>query len=120
MISFADFSLAEFVWQNRFEWDAWVSHSEYAIDGSLLLEQSQKQAGQPIVLVSEQESFATYMALKAHASSSPTGFSLTINDEVFNVVWLHQPQAITATPAIAYADLSPSTMFDVTLNFITI
>jgi hypothetical protein len=63
--------------------------------------------------------FATFEALQIHASTNQEQFTLTINGTDYDVLWLHQPNAVSGVPGEKYSTKDPEHMTDVTLTFIT-
>jgi len=121
MIVLDSITLQEFVWANRFGYSPWVSSHEFALDGALHIETAKKQAGRSIILTSDSEPLSVFTALEAHAEATgATPFQLTINSEIFSVIWDNSATPISGTPLIDYSDADPDYIADITLKLITV
>lgn len=119
MISFSSFTLDDFLWVDRFEWSPVVQKIERALNGAQHVEPSVISQGRPITLATEILDFATFEALQTHASANQDVFTMTINGTNYDVLWLHQPKAVSGEDWEKYSDRDPEHMTDVTLTFIT-
>jgi len=77
----------DLVWEDEFQWVPVARSAEYTLTGSLVIEESIKQAGRPITLVAKSEFLghiwlyrATVKALYAKASEVGKVMNLTLSD----------------------------------------
>ena len=121
MIVLDKIELSDFVWLNQVGYSPFVSNQEFTLNGAQVVEVSEKQAGQSIILFSEAEAFATYSTLQNHANAmGATSFELDINGDKLNVMWDYRNQPISGAPEKLYSDASPDDVDALTLNLITV
>ena len=114
-------NLPEFIWQNRFGYSPVRAQKSFSTDGALFIEQSQVQAGRPIILTSESEPVELFRQLESHAAANVTNeFTLSINGTDYTVMWDFSDQAISGSPDISFADADPDYINNIVLRFIEV
>lgn len=114
-------------WIDEFSWSRVQQAREYSLTGALLLDEGEKQSGQPITLQPSDESSAWMSRglarqLKAWSEEAERVFTLSINGQSFDVAFRvdeDQP-GVTATPVVFFSDPDDGDDFAVTLRFITV
>lgn len=120
-ITFTD----ELVWQDEFSWSPVQQSQQYAIGGTLVVQEAKKLSGRPITLVGGENVWETREIVKAlHAASLLTfqQFTLTLpNGSTKTVMFSKQNTPIEATPLFAGQDESDSDQYIInTLRFIEV
>jgi len=100
----------DLLWEDEFQWVPVARSAEYTLTGSLVIEESIKQAGRPITLVAKSEflgaiwlSRATVKALYAKASKVGKVMNLTLSDgRTFSVRF--KENGVTADPVYHIGD----------------
>lgn len=123
---------ADLVWQDEFAWSAIVQQSDWALDGSLILQESSMQAGRPITLVGGADAAwmtrAQVQALQALADAAPdANHTLTLADARSFTVRFRRGAPSTAgansgsgpfsaTPIVGYAAPEAGDFYAVQIN----
>ncbi|MFW2039283.1 hypothetical protein ACG92Y_12350 [Acinetobacter ursingii] len=114
-----------FLWSDEFEWKAIEQSQEYAVNGSLIIQEGKKLSGRPITLTADQN-----MAwLKRHIVSKLKTWSLLQSEQFtlvfeyrhdfrqFNVIFNHSENPIEAKPVKDIPTISDDDYYNVTLRF---
>ena len=110
------------------EWSSVVSNTKYALDGTMIVEQSVRQAGKPYTMQAPDDmawlSRSTVNALKAERDKLGATFWLDYRADGqvkrTKVIFDTTQEAINARPAKEFISPSPDDPFIVTLRFLEI
>lgn len=98
-------------WSDEFEWSSVTAAHEYALDGTLIVEQAVKQAGRPITLKQPDSTMAwisrsTLQKLKQWADIQDARFTLKFEYEqdkrVFTVIFDNRSSPLSGSPVIGF------------------
>lgn len=114
-----------FLWSDEFDWQPIEQKQEFAVDGTLIIQEGKKKSGRPITLTADKN-----MAwVKRHMVSKLKDWSVlqeqfTLQFEyfhdkrAFNVAFNHQEKAIEAKPVLDHPSISEDEEYNVTLRFL--
>ena len=114
-----------FLWSDEFDWQPIEQKQEFAVDGTLIIQEGKKKSGRPITLTADKS-----MAwVKRHVVSKLKDWSVlqekfTLQFEYFhdkrsfNVVFNHQDRSIEARPVLDHPAVSEDEKYNVTLRFL--
>ena len=114
-----------FFWSDEFDYKPIEQKQQFAVDGSLIIQEGKKKSGRPITLTADKN-----MAwVKRHIVSKLKDWSVlqeqfTLQFEyfhdkrTFNVAFNHQEKAIEARPVLDHPSVSEDEEYNVTLRFL--
>lgn len=117
-----------FLWSDEFAWKPIEQNQEFAVDGTLIVQEGKKKSGRPITLSPpEGMGWAKRAVLsKLQDWSALQGEQFTLIFEYphdtrqFNVIFNHQDGAIEADPAKGIPTVSDSDFYRVTIKFLEV
>ena len=112
------------LWRDEFGWPTVIRSTEYALNGALIVDCGQRQAGRPITLAGSPDGGwvhrATVDALRVLASALPGQYVLTLADgRSFNVVFAPD-DPLTADPVVDFSDPGVDAWYVVTVRLIEV
>ncbi|MBU2967057.1 hypothetical protein Q4508_12595 [Amphritea sp. 2_MG-2023] len=110
----------DLIWANEFAWSAVRQSAEVALTGALIVEEAAQQAGRPITLTGGWATRTLVEQLYALVQLPGQSYSLQINDQTYNVMFLHTDNAMTAEPVLAVTDPAPTDSYYLTLRFMVV
>ncbi|MGB0732113.1 MAG: hypothetical protein ACPGPF_00060 [Pontibacterium sp.] len=124
MISLNSIELpADMRWQDEFDYSAVRQTQSYALSGTLVLQEGQRQAGRPITLTTGDDVWATratVAALYALAQLPNNPLTLVLHEREFTVQFRHDAAAVTAVPVVPYAQPDSGDFYTLTLRLIEV
>ena len=119
----------DLLWQDEFEWSPVSAVHEYALNGTLLIEESVKQAGRPISLSPPDNmqawvSRATLQKLKDWAAQPKMRFTLQFeyatDKREFMVMFNHQQSPMGGSPVLGFPSHNAKDWFLTELKFVEV
>ncbi len=109
-------------WADEFAWSPLAQSSEYSLTGALIVQEAVKQAGRPITLEAQRDTWvtrATVLAVQALAETPGWSGTLTLHDgRTFTVGF--RDDRINAEPIRHVAPLESGDAYTLTLKLQTI
>ncbi len=117
-----------FLWENEFSWSAMQQKTDYAVEGTLIVQSAKKRSGRPINLVPADTGMGwiTLTQLRQLQAWSVLGEQFTLDFEwehdqrSFNVIFNHQSEALKAEPVLGFTPNSLDAYYSVSINFIEV
>lgn len=117
-----------FLWSDEFDWKPIEQKQEYAIDGTLIIQEGKKQAGRPITLSpTDGQGWVPRSVLSRIKDwSGLQGEQFTLIFEYphdtrqFNVIFNHQEGAIDAKPVLGFPTVADGDFYEVTFKFLEV
>lgn len=113
-----------FLWSDEFDWKPKAQTQEYAIDGSLIVQEGTKLTGRPITLTAaegqgwiKRRDLRTVLAWSALSEQFTLQFEYQHDQRSFNVIFNHEAGAIEAKPVKDHPTVSEDDYYAVTLRF---
>lgn len=116
----------DLLWEDEFSWSPTASEHNYALDGTLIVEQATKRAGRPISLVappnmawikrSEIEMLHQWSSLKD--TTFKLVFEYASDKREFNVIFDNSSEAMSGSPVKGYPSHEKTDWFVSGLKFI--
>ncbi len=114
-----------FLWSDEFEWKAIEQSQEYAVNGSLIIQEGKKLSGRPITLTADQNMAwlkrHVVSKLKTWSALQSEQFTLVLeyfhDNRQFNVIFNHSEIPIEAKPVKDIPTISDDDYYNVTLRF---
>ncbi|RKG46556.1 hypothetical protein D7V64_17370 [Acinetobacter cumulans] len=113
-----------FLWSDEFDWKPKAQTQEYAIDGSLIVQEGTKLSGRPITLTAadgqgwvKRRDLRTLMAWSALGEQFTLQFEYLHDRRTLNVIFNHEAGAIEAKPVLEHPTVSEDDYYAVTLRF---
>ena len=113
-----------FLWSDEFDWKPKAQTQEYAIDGSLIVQEGTKLSGRPITLTAsngqgwvKRRDLRTLMVWSALGEQFTLQFEYLHDRRTFNVIFNHEAGAIEAKPVLEHPTVSEDDYYAVTLRF---
>lgn len=113
-----------FLWSDEFDWKPKAQTQEYAIDGSLIVQEGTKLSGRPITLTAsngqgwvKRRDLRTLMAWSALGEQFTLQFEYLHDRRTFNVIFNHEAGAIEAKPVLEHPTVSEDDYYAVALRF---
>lgn len=118
-----------FLWSDEFAWKPIEQNQEYAVDGTLIVQEGKKKSGRPITLLSKTDKQGW---IKRAALSTLHDWSALQNEQFtlvfeyphdtrqFNVIFNHQDGAIEAEPVRGVPTVSEGDYYRATFKFLEV
>lgn len=118
-----------FLWSDEFTWKPIEQNQEYAVDGTLIVQEGKKKSGRPITLLSKTDKQGW---IKRAALSKLQDWSALQNEQFilvfeyphdtrqFNVIFNHQDGAIEAEPVRGVPTVSEGDYYRATFKFLEV
>lgn len=118
-----------FLWSDEFAWKPIEQNQEYAVDGTLIVQEGKKKSGRPITLLSKSDKQGW---IKRAALSKLQDWSALQNEQFtlifeyphdtrqFNVIFNHQDGAIEAEPVRGVPTVSEGDYYRATFKFLEV
>lgn len=118
-----------FLWSDEFTWKPIEQNQEYAVDGTLIVQEGKKKSGRPITLLSKTDKQGW---VKRAALSKIQDWSALQNEQFtlifeyphdtrqFNVIFNHQDGAIEAEPIRGVPTVSEGDYYRATFKFLEV
>lgn len=118
-----------FLWSDEFAWKPIEQNQEYAVDGTLIVQEGKKKSGRPITLLSKTDKQGW---IKRAALSKLQDWSALQNEQFtlvfeyphdtrqFNVIFNHQDGAIEAEPVRGVPTVSEGDYYRATFKFLEV
>ena len=117
-----------FLWSDEFDWKPIEQNQEYAVDGTLIVQEGKKKSGRPITLSptdgqgwvkrSDLSIIQNWSALQGEQFT--LSFEYPHDTRQFNVIFNHGEGAINAKPVMGFPTVSEGDYYEVTLKFIEV
>lgn len=118
-----------FLWSDEFNWKPVEQNQEYALDGTLIVQEGKKKSGRPITLLSKTEKQgwikrAVLSVIQDWSALQDEQFTLVFeyphDTRQFNVIFNHADGAIDAEPVKGFPTVSENDYYRATLRFIEV
>ena len=117
-----------FLWSDEFDWKPIEQQQEYAINGTLIIQEGKKKSGRPITLSgSDGQGWvkrSSLSILKDWSALQGEQFTLIFeyphDTRQFNVIFNHGDGAINAKPVMGFPTVSDGDYYEVTLKFLEV
>lgn len=118
-----------FLWSDEFAWKPIEQNQEYAVDGTLIVQEGKKKSGRPITLLSKTDKQgwvkrAVLSTLQDWSSLQNEQFTLVFeyphDTRQFNVIFNHQDGAIEAEPVRGVPTVSEGDYYRATFKFLEV
>ena len=117
-----------FLWSDEFSWKPIEQNQEYAVNGTLIIQEGKKKSGRPITLSpndgqgwvkrSDLSIIQNWSVLQSEQ------FTLTFeyphDTRQFNVIFNHAEGAINAKPVMGFPTVSEGDYYEVTFKFLEV
>ncbi len=118
-----------FLFSDEFNWKPVEQNQEYAVDGTLIVQEGKKKSGRPITLLSKTEKQgwikrAALSKIQDWSALQDEQFTLVFeyphDTRQFNVIFNHADGAIDAEPVKGFPTVSENDYYRATLRFIEV
>lgn len=118
-----------FLFSDEFNWKPVEQNQEYAVDGTLIVQEGKKKSGRPITLLSKTEKQgwikrAVLSVIQDWSALQDEQFTLVFeyphDNRQFNVIFNHAEGAIEADPVRGVPTISEGDYYRATLRFIEV
>ncbi|MFV5192056.1 hypothetical protein ACMXYY_07915 [Acinetobacter courvalinii] len=118
-----------FLWSDEFTWKPIEQNQEYAVDGTLIIQEGKKKSGRPITLLSKTDKQgwirrAALSKLQDWSALQNEQFTLVFeyphDTRQFNVIFNHQDGAIEAEPVRGVPTVSEGDYYRATFKFLEV
>ena len=117
-----------FLWSDEFDWKPIEQQQEYAINGTLIIQEGKKKSGRPITLsASDGQGWVKRSELsiiKDWSALQDEQFTLIFeyphDTRQFNVIFNHAEGAINAKPVMGFPTVSDGDYYEVTFKFLEV
>ncbi|WP_312049239.1 hypothetical protein [Acinetobacter courvalinii] len=118
-----------FLWSDEFTWKPIEQNQEYAVDGTLIVQEGKKKSGRPITLLSKTDKQgwvkrAALSKLQEWSALQNEQFTLVFeyphDTRQFNVIFNHQDGAIEAEPVRGVPTVSEGDYYRATFKFLEV
>lgn len=117
-----------FLWSDEFSWKPIEQNQEYAVNGTLIIQEGKKKSGRPITLSpSDSQGWikrSSLSILKDWSALQAEQFTLVFeyphDTRQFNVIFNHAEGAIDAEPVKGFPAVSENDFYKATLKFIEV
>ncbi|WP_278395329.1 hypothetical protein [Acinetobacter venetianus] len=118
-----------FLFSDEFNWKPVEQNQEYAVDGTLIVQEGKKKSGRPITLLSKTEKQgwikrAVLSVIQDWSALQDEQFTLVFeyphDTRQFNVIFNHADGAIEADPVRGVPAISDGDFYRATLRFIEV
>ena len=117
-----------FLWSDEFDWKPIEQNQEYAVDGTLIVQEGKKKSGRPITLSptdgqgwvkrSDLSVIQDWSALQDEQFTLV--FEYPHDTRQFNVIFNHSDGAINAKPVMGFPTVSDGDYYEVTFKFLEV
>lgn len=118
-----------FLWSDEFSWKPIEQNQEYAVDGTLIVQEGKKKSGRPITLLSKTDrqgwvKRAALSKIQDWSALQDEQFTLVFeyphDNRQFNVIFNHQDGAIEAEPVRGVPTVSEGDYYCATFKFLEV
>ena len=117
-----------FLWSDEFDWKPIEQQQEYAINGTLIIQEGKKKSGRPITLsASDGQGWikrSDLSVIQDWSALQDEQFTLIFeyphDTRQFNVIFNHGDGAINAKPVMGFPTVSDGDYYEVTLKFLEV
>ena len=117
-----------FLWSDEFDWKPVEQNQEYAVDGTLIVQEGKKKSGRPITLSpSDGQGWikrSDLSVIQDWSALQDEQFTLIFeyphDTRQFNVIFNHGEGAINAKPVMGFPTVSDGDYYEVTLKFLEV
>lgn len=118
-----------FLWSDEFTWKPIEQNQEYAVDGTLIVQEGKKKSGRPITLLSKTDKQgwikrASLSKLQDWSALQNEQFTLIFeyphDTRQINVIFNHQDGAIEAEPVRGVPTVSEGDFYRATFKFLEV
>ncbi|WP_312102079.1 hypothetical protein [Acinetobacter venetianus] len=118
-----------FLWSDEFNWKPVEQNQEYAVDGTLIVQEGKKKSGRPITLLSKTDDQgwirrSDLSVVQDWSALQGEQFTLVLeyphDTRQFNVIFNHTEGAIEAEPVTGFPTVSEGDYYRATLRFIEV
>ena len=117
-----------FLWSDEFDWKPIQQNQEYAINGTLIVQEGKKKSGRPITLSPNDGQGwvkrSDLSIIKDWSALQDEQFTLVFeyphDTRQFNVIFNHADGAINAKPVMGFPTVSEGDYYEVTLKFLEV
>lgn len=118
-----------FLWSDEFAWKPIEQNQEYAVNGTLIVQEGKKKSGRPITLLSKTDNQgwikrSVLSVIQDWSALQDEQFTLVFeyphDTRQFNLIFNHAEGAIEADPVKSFPTVSDSDYYRATLRFIEV
>lgn len=118
-----------FLFSDEFSWKPIEQNQEFAVDGTLIIQEGKKKSGRPITLLSKENSQgwvkrSVLSVIQEWSALQDEQFTLIFeyphDNRQFNVIFNHAQGAIEADPVKGFPTVSNEDYYKVTLKFLEV
>ncbi|MFW2160848.1 hypothetical protein ACG93T_05610 [Acinetobacter beijerinckii] len=118
-----------FLFSDEFSWKPIEQNQEYAVNGTLIIQEGKKKSGRPITLLSKENSQgwvkrSVLSVIQDWSALQDEQFTLIFeyphDNRQFNVIFNHAQGAIEADPVKGFPTVSNEDYYKVTLKFLEV
>lgn len=118
-----------FLFSDEFSWKPIEQNQEFAVDGTLIIQEGKKKSGRPITLLSKENSQgwvkrSVLSVIQDWSALQDEQFTLIFeyqhDNRQFNVIFNHAQGAIEADPVKGFPTVSNEDYYKVTLKFLEV
>lgn len=118
-----------FLFSDEFSWKPIEQNQEYAVNGTLIIQEGKKKSGRPITLLSKENSQgwvkrSVLSVIQDWSALQDEQFTLIFeyphDNRLFNVIFNHAQGAIEADPVKGFPTVSNEDYYKVTLKFLEV
>ena len=114
-----------FLWSDEFDWKPVEQNQEYAVDGTLIVQEGKKKSGRSIALVPadkemgwiKRRDLRSLLAWSALQEQFTLEFEYPHDNRHFNVIFNHEAGALEAKPVKDLPTISEDDYYNVTMRF---
>ena len=118
-----------FLWSDEFAWKSIEQNQEYAVNGTLIVQEGKKKSGRPITLLSKTDNQgwikrSVLSVIQDWSALQDEQFTLVFeyphDTRQFNVIFNHAEGPIEADPVKGFPTVSEEDYYKVTLRFLEV
>ena len=114
-----------FLWSDEFDWKPVEQNQEYAVDGTLIVQEGKKKSGRSIALVPadkemgwiKRRDLRSLLAWSELQEQFTLEFEYPHDNRHFNVIFNHEAGALEAKPVKDLPTISEDDYYNVTMRF---
>ena len=114
-----------FLWSDEFDWKPIEQNQEYAVNGTLIIQEGKKKSGRSIALVPadkemgwiKRRDLRSLLAWSALQEQFTLEFEYPHDNRHFNVIFNHEAGALEAKPVKDLPTISEDDYYNVTMRF---
>ena len=116
-----------FLFSDEFDWAPIKQNSEYAVDGTFIVQTGKMKSGRPITLLAKDTSQGwiqrkdlskLYQWSQLQGERFVLQFEHTHDNQAFNVIFNHEQKAFEASPVLGAPTLSDDDNYNATMRFL--